>query len=387
MSRLAKHYRVLFVEPSRTSDEGTWPSIKNRYKNIFSPRLETIIPNLTLIYPSPSIPLGGALLSPAMLRLTTPRVIKLNCWLLAVSIRKVLRKLKVTNPILYIWEPFHLDLVGKFAEQLVCYHVYDETSDFVFNKRISQLIREYDMKLCKKGDFVFASSKKIYERRKPLNSFTYFIPNGVDYDHFHTAMSPSLKIPEDIQNIPNPIIGFAGSIMYFMVDTKLLIYLAETRPDWSILLVGPDLLDNSKLCLKLRALDNVFFVGKKDVAELPAYMKAFNVAMLPYVTAGHISSSYPLKFHEYLAAGKPIVASHVPALLPFKDVVLLSHSYDEFVQNIELALVNNSQNEIEKRLKIARENTWDQRVETIMGLLENSRKLKKDKKTVETIQE
>lgn len=386
MSRLAENYNVLYVEPQRVPEWSTWKTIKLRYKNIFSPRLEEISPNLTLIYPSPSLPWGGSILSPAILRWTTPPIVWLNCLLLTITIRRVLQKLKITSPILYLWEPFYLNLVGNFAEQLVCYHVYDENSDFVFNRRIKNVIKNYDHQLCRKADFVFTASQKQYDRRKSLNTATYLIPNGVDFELFNRALNPELVVPDDISHIHKPIIGFVGCIADFIVDINLLFYLAKNRPQWSLLLVGPDNLENSVKKEKLHKLINVTFVGKKELNVLPLYIKKFDVALMPYILSGHTFSIYPLKLHEYLAAGKPVVSSNIPAVLPFADVVRISHSYDEFIQGIEFALVNNSQDEIEKRLKIARENTWDQRVEMIMELLENSRKIKKDKKTVETIE-
>jgi len=372
MSLLARKNRVLFVEPQRDPDLGTWISFKNRICNIFSTNIESISANMTLLHPPPALPFGGAILSPRILRFITPFIVKLNCWLLTYSIRQALQKMKVANPILYLWEPFQLDLVEKFSEKLVCYHVYDEISDFVFNNRIKKIIWKYDRRLCKKADFVFASSRTQYERRKAFNQSTYFIPNGVDFGHFNQALSPDTKLPEDIQSVSRPILGFVGFLADFITDVRLLIDLAEKREDWSIVLVGTDGLGNSSDSDKLRGLNNVLFVGRKDVSVLPSFLKAFDVALMPYVIEGHTLSIYPLKLHEYLAAGLPIVATHLPELDPFKNVVRFAASAGEFIEQIEKSLKDNSKTIVAKRVAIAKENTWDQRVEEIKSLLAES---------------
>ena len=371
MSRLARKNRVFFVEPQRDPDLGTWISIRNRISNIFSPHFESISANMTLLHPPPALPFGGAILSPKILRFITPLIVKMNCWLLTNSIRQALRKMKVVNPVLYLWEPFQLDLVGKFGEKLACYHVYDEISDFVFNKRIKGIIRKYDRRLCKRADFVFASSRAQYERRKAFNQSTYFIPNGVDFEHFNQALSPDTKLPEDIHNIPRPILGFVGFLAGFITDVRLLINLAEKHADWSIVLVGTDGLGNSRDSNKLRGLDNVLFIGRKYVSVLPGYLKAFDVALMPYVIKDHTLSNYPLKLHEYLASGLPIVATHLPELYPFKDIVRLATSVDEFIEQVKDSLKDNSRAAVDKRVAVAKENTWDQRVEKIERCLLN----------------
>ena len=119
MSRLARNNQVLFVEPQRDPDLGTWLNIRNRISNIFSPNIESISANMTLLHPAPALPFGAAILSPTILRFIVPLIVRINCWLLTYSIRKALRKMKVRNPILYLWEPFQLDLVDKFCEKLV----------------------------------------------------------------------------------------------------------------------------------------------------------------------------------------------------------------------------------------------------------------------------
>ena len=365
MSRLARNNRVLFVEPQRDPDLGTWLSIRNRISNIFSPHIESISANMTLLHPPPSLPFGGAILSPRILHFIIPLIVKMNCWLLTNSIRQALRKMKVENHILYVWEPFQLDLIGKFGEKLVCYHVYDEISDFIGNKRIKGIIWKYDRLLCKRADFVFASSRTQYKRRKAFNQSTYFIPNGVDFEHFNQALSPDTKLPEDIQSVPRPILGFAGLIANFTVDIKLLIELAVRCPEWSFVIIGQDEMGHGEAGTKLHGLDNFLYLGKKEVSGLPNYFKAFDVALMPYVIKGHTLSIYPLKLHEYLAAGLPIVTTHLPELYPFKDIVRLAKTVDEFIEQVEKSLKDNSEAAVAKRVAVAKKNTWDQRVEKI----------------------
>src|SRR4029077_8433171 len=109
-----------------------------------------------------------------------------------------------------------------------------------------------------------------------------------------------------------------------------------------LVLVGPGQLPAGADLDALRSRSNVVFLGRKDHSAVPAYLRMFDVALMPYSLTGHVLSAYPAKLHEYLAAGRAVVATALPELRTYANVVWLAQSDDEFVQMIGRALANPS---------------------------------------------
>jgi glycosyltransferase involved in cell wall biosynthesis len=369
MSRIAAQNRVFFFEPGRNCEKPVVPEMWRNLPNFFSLRPQQEQEKLLVIPTPSSLPHARRHLPRPVLQVTMPLVIKINTKILIRHVRWAIKALGIEAPILWLYSPYHLDLLGKFGEKLTCYFNYDEHADFIHNKRISDMIRRFDNQLTSQVNVVFATSRAQYERRKAINPNTYFIPNGVDFELFNRALAPDRPWPDDIANIPRPIIGFAGWLGYH-IDVSLLVRIAETYSDCSLVLVGPDQLPNGVNRAKLRELPNVFFLGRKERVELPNYLRAFNVALMPWSLSGHILSAYPLKLHEYLAAGRASVATALPELRPYSHVIRIAETHDEFIHHIKEALRDYSPETIEARVAVARENTWDQRVAEIHRILQ-----------------
>jgi hypothetical protein len=293
----------------------------------------------------------------------------INDWILSRHIRRVMQKLKIQNPILWFYDPFSRNLAGKFGEKLSCYHHYDEIAEFAPNAKIKDLIQEIDNRMTYCADIVFASSGFQTERLKKVNPNTYFLPNAVDFDLFNRALTGELPVPLDIHSILRPIIGFAGWIGYH-IDIPLLQLIAENFSECSLVLIGPDQLPEGPDKQKLQAMPNVHFLGQKKMTELPAYLQVFDVALMPWLLTGHMKYAYPLKLHEYLSAGRAAVATPLPELRPFSSVVRIAETHNEFIGLVRDALVDKSQQSIDSRVAVARNNTWDQRVLEIYRVLD-----------------
>ena len=248
-----------------------------------------------------------------------------------------------------------------FGEKLVCYYNYDEMSGFAGNERISELLRRYDERMCLRADVIFSTSRGQWEKRRKLNPNTYFIPNGVDFELFNRALDPATAIATDIAGIKKPIIGYAGWLGY-QIDPALLVRVANAYPHCSLVLVGPDSLPPSDASEQLHNMPNVHFLGQKELNHLPGYLKAFDVALIPYKVGGHVLTVYPLKLHEYLASGRAIVATALPELRAFSETVRVAEEDDDFIAQIGQALEDNSPQAVAARVAVARENTWDRRV-------------------------
>ena len=367
--RIAQQNRVLYFEPGRNPDRRHSAEMWRNWPNFFALRAQPVHENLILI-PTPScLPVMHRHLPRSVLQVTTPWVVGVNARILTRQVRRAIRAYQVEGPILWLYSPYHVDLVGKFGEKLACYYNYDEFPEFSHNARISELLRRLDNRLSCQADIVFATSRAQWERRKAINPHTYFIPNGVDFDLFNQALASDGPLPPDIGAVSRPIIGYAGWLGYH-IDVELLRRVAETYTHCSLVLVGPDELPDGTGRERLRARPNVFFVGEKQRDRLPDYIRAFDVALMPYGLGGHILSSYPLKLHEYLAAGRAIVATALPELRPYSHVLRIAESHDEFVDQIGEALRDNAPQSIQARVAVARENTWDHRVADISLALE-----------------
>jgi glycosyltransferase involved in cell wall biosynthesis len=368
MSRVAAQNRVLYFEPGRNPDRPVVAEMRRNLPNFFALRTQKVQENLIVIPTPSSLPHARRYLPRSVLRVTMPLVIKINAWILIRHVRWAMKVLDVKAPILWLYGPYETDLIGKFGEKLTCYHNYDEGADFVHNVRIKDLLRRLDNQLSSQVDVIFATSRAQWSRRKAINPNTYFIPNGVDFDLFNRALTSNLSLPADISTVPRPIVGFAGWLGYH-IDVKLLRQVAKAYPDCSLVLVGPDALPDTEDRQELRALPNVFSLGQKERPEVPNYLQVFDAALMPYSLSGHIRSAYPLKLHEYLAAGRAIVATAMPELCPYSHVVRIAKTHDEFIHQIGEALHDYSPQAIEARVAVARENTWDQRVAEIYRIL------------------
>lgn len=369
MSRIAKQNRVIYFEPGRDPDKSMLSELIKNAENYFKFRYNIINKNLIVIRTPSSLPYARRHLPKSVLQITTPWVAKYNSQILLKHAQKAIVKFDVKNPILWFYEPRQVELIGKLGEKLTCYFNYDEFSSFVENVRMKQIILEYDNRLTKLSDIVLASGRAQWEQRKEINPHTYFIPNGVDFELFHKAQELTTEIPSDVLMLTKPIIGYVGWLGN-QIDLELLWRVAGEFSQCSLLLVGQDDIPRTDDYNRLCKLPNVLFVGRKNIDKLPGYLKSIDVALIPYLLEGYTLTAYPLKLHEYLAAGKAIVATALPELKPFTDVVSISATHDEFINHIRDALNNNSPLDIETRIAVARENTWDKRVAEIYRIFQ-----------------
>jgi glycosyltransferase involved in cell wall biosynthesis len=369
MSRIAAQNRVIYFDPAHDGQVSALHDLIDNLPNIFRLKMEVVQENLIVIPSPPSIPYAGRYLPHSLLQSTMPFAVNANVKILCQHIRRAINALQIKNPILWLYSPYQSGLVGKFDEKLTCYFNYDEFADFVSNRRIKDVIRQYEVELCRQVDVIFATSRAQCQVRSAYNAHTYWIPNAVDFDLFNCALLPGLAVPADIARVPRPIIGYAGRLGS-QIDVELLNRTAKTYPQYSLVLVGPDELPNTQAVQTLRSFPNVYFLGWKLPSELPNYLQVFDAALIPYRLVGHVLSGYPTKLHEYLAAGRAVVATAMPELIAYAQVLRIAETEDDFIQKIEEAIRDHGIQAIEARLAVARENTWDQRVAEIYKILD-----------------
>jgi glycosyltransferase involved in cell wall biosynthesis len=286
----------------------------------------------------------------------------INRRLLRWSLLCACRKLDFQNPITWTFVPSSADVAGSLGERLVIYHCVDEFSKFTGTDESA--ILEMERGLMEKADIVVVSSSRLYETKHRYNPNTFLITHGVDVAHFRNACLPTVAAPADCAELRRPVIGFFGLIADW-VDLEVVRYLAASRPNWSLLLIGEAQTDTSAL----RELSNVHLLGRRSYDSLPAYCKAFDVAILPFVVNELTVAANPLKLREYLAAGLPVVATPLPEVLKLGALVRMARTPEEFLYEIESLLNAGKTGPDPAVAALMERESWDQKVEELSGII------------------
>lgn len=221
--------------------------------------------------------------------------------------------------------------------------------------------------LIAKSDLVFTNSIFLEKYARQFNENSFFIGQGCDLDLYN--YSDNQLVPEDINNIPYPVIGYVGAINSTRLDLHLLEQLAIVKKEWSFVFIGSE--DANFVKSELHKLPNVYFLGKRDQKLLPSYIKAFDVAINIQIINEITIGNYPRKIDEYLAMGKPVVATKTEAMEMFKEYVYLASGIDEYIFQIEIALSDHSSQLKENRIQYARSHSWDNVVNMMIEKIEN----------------
>jgi glycosyltransferase involved in cell wall biosynthesis len=277
---------------------------------------------------------------------------------------RLLRDRGCSKIVLYLWRPEFSDSLTLVDHQLSCYHIDDEYS-------FSPLERELDateVQLTRTVDQVFIHSPAMMERKGKLNPNTQFVPNGVDYEKYATPTAE----PAELHSIPKPRIGYTGNLKR-MLDWRLLLELSTMHPEWSFVLVGrmQPHLEVREVQVELSRCQNIYLIGPQPSESIPSFVQHLDVCIMPYMLDGYTKYIYPLKLHEYLASGNPVVGSPIPALQAFRDVVLLANGSQEWSGMLTRAL-SPQENTSERRIarqQVAARYDWDLLVEELARTL------------------
>jgi glycosyltransferase involved in cell wall biosynthesis len=347
MVRLAKNNRVLWInsfglrKPTATASD-----LKRLFKKItdFTKGSRRVDASIHVFSPI-AVPFHAS----ALARWVNRKVLK---W----TLRRVCRKLGFQDPITWTFVPSSADVAGALGEKALVYHCVDEYSEFSGMDKEALLALE--RRLIEKANCVIVSSDVLYQSKRPLNPNTHLVTHGVDVEHFRQACNPAAAIPDDIGRLAKPIIGFFGLIADW-VDLKLIRFIADSRPEWSLVLIGKTTTDMSVL----DGASNIHVLGQKPYSQLPAYAKAFDVALLPFVVNDLTLAANPLKLREYLAAGLPVVASAIPEAEKLSRVLQIGRDPVDFLNQIQRILDSGKTGpQLSISLEMDRE-SWDAKVE------------------------
>ena len=220
---------------------------------------------------------------------------------------------------------------------------------------------EMEPKLIAKSNICVANSTYLAAYCKKYNPNSFDVGQGCDLESFSNANT--IQKPADMLCIPAPIIGYVGALQSIRLDLQVLMHIATSKPEWNIVLVGPE--DNVFANSTLHQLKNVYFIGAKDPAELPAYINAFDVCINPQLVNQVTIGNYPRKIDEYLAVGKPVVASKTDAMSIFSNYCFLTETKQDYVEKIQEAIDTDSKVLRAHRKSFAATHTWQNSVKAI----------------------
>jgi teichuronic acid biosynthesis glycosyltransferase TuaH len=220
-----------------------------------------------------------------------------------------------------------------------------------------------EMEMILKADLVIANSSYLANYAGQWNPNSFDIGQGCNLEAFSME---SLPAPDDMKALPGPIIGYCGAITDMRLDEDLLLHIAAALPEMSLVLVGPE--DEKFQKSGLHTMQNVYFLGSKRPEETAAYVHHFDVCVNPQQVNPLTIGNYPRKIDEYLAAGKPVVATDTQAMDMFREFTFLCNSKEEYVVNIRRALSDplwTSEGLRNKGREFALTHTWENSVGAI----------------------
>ena len=360
--QFAKHNRVLYVNSPLDritlmrgrNDE----KIQKRVAVIkgTSPSLVEIGNNIWNLYPAAMIESINWLPNQTLFELFNKR----NNKKLAASISRAINTLGFTNVILF-----------NDNDMFRCFYFKEmlQPNVSIYYSRDFMLAVDYwkkhgtklEPELIAKSDIAVANSTYLANYCKQYNANSFYIGQGCDLGLFD--IPEATIMPTEMQVIKKPMIGYVGALQSIRLDMQIIEHIATQKPDWHIVLVGPE--DDAFKASHLHKIPNVHFLGPKPPNTLPAYINSFDVCINPQIVNDVTIGNYPRKIDEYLAAGKPTVATKTEAMSIFSEHVYLAKTKEDYVLLIDKAMTEQSDILASARKDFAKSHTWENSVQEI----------------------
>jgi glycosyltransferase involved in cell wall biosynthesis len=340
MTRLAEHYRILFVEEP-VYDEG-----KAHLKKT------AVAPNITVCQPHTGIQAPG---------FHDDQIPTLQT-LLADLVPEGER------PVVWFYTPMALPLLQGFDPALVVYDCMDELAAF---KNAPKQLLQRENALLNIADLCFTGGPSLYQSKRERHANAHCFSSSVDAKHFQKALDHDYSHPEQA-NIAHPRLGFYG-VIDERFDTDLVRQVAEARPDWQIVLVGPVVkIDPANL----PRANNIHYMGQRTYDQLPQFLAGWDVCLLPFALNESTKFISPTKVLEYMAAELPSVSTPITDVkVPYGDVVAIADTPEKFIAACErmLAMTDEQQAALKERMRAIVANTsWDKTAASMHHLIQTT---------------
>jgi uncharacterized SAM-binding protein YcdF (DUF218 family)/glycosyltransferase involved in cell wall biosynthesis len=307
--------------------------------------------------------------SPIVLPLPYSRVARwINRLFLVHSLRRWMRAVGYSRPVVWTFLPTPLAhaLLDHLDPALTIYYCID---DLASSSPEARRIATSERAMFRRADLVFVTSEKLRARAAQHAASVHFFPFGVRFAAFDAARQAAAAPPADVASLTRPVAGYVGG-MHQWVDQDLLVEVARRLPHVTFVFVGPEQCDLSRL----KACANVVLLGSKPHAELPIYIRSFDVGLVPYRLSEYTTNVYPTKLNEYLAMGIPVVATDLVEIQRFNQdhgqIVTIAGGADAFARAIESAAVPSTPDAVARRVDVARSNGWPARIQRMTAQIE-----------------
>jgi glycosyltransferase involved in cell wall biosynthesis len=282
--------------------------------------------------------------------------------------RRKLRQFNSGKILAYVFHPQYWPVVKQLKPDFLIYHAYDL---YRLTPGWNEQLAENENAILKQANFCFGSSQTIVtDLCEKANGEVIFLPNGVDFELFTDPDIDNAHNPSDLVSIPHPRIGYIGNINR-KVDLPLIVELAQRNHSWQFVIVGGIAnLDEvtSKSLQVLRDMANIHLLGAKLPKELPKYANNMDINLMAYRTSDKLwtQAIYPLKLHEYLASGNPVISTDIPAVREFSHVVrIVDNDVRHWEEAINKSLKAEDTSKRLQRREVAKKNSWNERVKTV----------------------
>lgn len=279
--------------------------------------------------------------------------------------KKIAVGLGFSKPIHLIDNDIYRSYYSKeiLGSALSVYYRRDNVQPYAYWKKHAVRL---EPKLIRKADLVVCNSPQLADYSKKFNSGSYDVGQGVDLSAYNTETQ--FPVPAIIQSIPQPRIGYIGDINSMRLDADLIYELAKSKPGYSFVMIGNE--DKIFAAHALHKLQNVYFTGSIAKNQVPEYMNALDVCLNPQLVNEITIGNYPRKVDEYLALGKPVIATETKTMELFKEHVYLCNSLDDYKVAVERALNENTETMKKQRILFARSHSWENNVNMIYKSIE-----------------
>ena len=328
LSRLAREYQVIFVEEPMVG------SPNNFLEHISAcPGVDVLRPHIT-----------GDVLG----------FDEGNVEPLQEMVANYLQTNSINDYAIWLYTPMALPIAKQLKPCALIYDCMDELSAF---KNASPHLIHRENELFSMADIVFTGGPSLYESKKAKHHNVYCFPSSVDAVHF--APAKSAEDHEAQKDIPHPRVGYYG-VIDERIDIDLIAALADTRPDWQVIMVGPVVKIDPEVLPKR---PNIHWLGQRSYEDLPKLVRTWDVCMMPFALNESTRFISPTKTLEYMAAERPTVSTPIKDVVdPYKHVVRIAYSHEEFIEACAKTLAE-SETERASRLKAMRsiiaQTSWD----------------------------
>lgn len=288
------------------------------------------------------------------------------------EIQNILLKLEIKDYILWLYPPHYMSSIAitRMGEnaQLIVSDIVDDHRQYVLDRYIFDNYQSLYNNIISNSDICFSVSEKLCNEFKHLCENIYFVPNAVDEKLLNYKSGPK---PKELENIKNPIIGYVGALS-FRLDIELIAQITSKLDKYSFVFIGTSPSESLKeICKK----ENIHILPPVNHELVKDYINNFDICIIPHSINDATSSMNPLKIYEYLALGKQVVSTNISGIEKFSEYVLIANSPNEFIKNINKII-------IDKKLlhkvpdEIIKHNTWNNRVKSILKLLDSETQFK-----------